>query len=211
MDHRGEKKKARFWRKRQLILALAVTTLLAVMVGTLAWLNFQRGLQTITRIEMPLLWLKDSEGYDTTTINLGNLDVSSNGRKDIVFAVMATTNTNYILQLAHTTNIPLSYSIYPAMKNSDDTFIQVGNAPLAGEYLENTHTKTYGEYSNVQVNAKPKYWQTSDTYPIDRNALHYYILRVNWSEAINNKESDMIYLTVTNAIDAVTESTGGGT
>lgn len=65
---------------------------------------------------------------------------------------------------------------------------------------------------NVQINAYPLYWQTSDSIEVYRNAKNnetlmddiktngfndYYILRISWSDDINltDKETDIIYIT----------------
>lgn len=197
--------------KLQIILALLATVLLVVVFGTLAWMNNQRTLQTITKMQMPVLWIKDKEDHDAVSIDLGNLDISNDGYKEIVFAVTATTKTRYTLQLAHTKNIPLNYSIYSATKKSDDTFEKVNEGLITGSLLnrESTKTETYGEYANVQVNSNPQYWQSNSSYDIEKDSYHYYVLRVDWSQAINNKETDVIYLTVSTQLSASGVSEGG--
>ena len=57
------------------------------------------------------------------------------------------------------------------------------------------HPITYNEYSNVQMYAEPVYWQSDDVERVD--TIDYYILKVTWTGSLpNNKETDMIYLTV---------------
>ena len=99
------------------------------------------------------------------------------------------------------------------VSDSDDTFYydKAGNTPVGGKYLNrdgteilanNTlHEKSYDSYGNVQKNAEALYWQ-SDTLPVKDGGqpfCDYYIIRVKWdkNETVkNNKETDMVYLTV---------------
>lgn len=207
-------RKTPFWQKKQLMLAVVVTALLVVVVRSLSWLNVQRTLQTVTRMQMPVLYIKDHNEGDTQALSIGNLDVSVEGHKDIVFAVTASRKTQYNLQLAYTTNIPLIYTIYKATKTENDFVIQTDtnsqDIQLSLSKLTwNTHSETYGEYNYVQVNAEPKYWQTADAVSINRDEVQFYILRLNWYKAINNKETDMIYITVSTKLSESGASTGG--
>lgn len=163
---------------------------------------------------MPVLYIKDHNEGDTQALSIGNLDVSVEGHKDIVFAVTASRKTQYNLQLAYTTNIPLIYTIYKATKTENDFVIQTDtnsqDIQLSLSKLTwNTHSETYGEYNYVQVNAEPKYWQTADAVSINRDEVQFYILRLNWYKAINNKETDMIYITVSTKLSESGASTGG--
>lgn len=207
-------RKTPFWQKKQLMLAVVVTALLVVVVRSLSWLNVQRTLQTVTRMQMPVLYIKDHNEGDTQALSIGNLDVSVEGHKDIVFAVTASRKTQYNLQLAYTTNIPLIYTIYKATKTENDFVIQTDtnsqDIQLSLSKLTwNTHSETYGEYNYVQVNAEPKYWQTADAVSINRDEVQFYILRLNWNQAINNKETDMIYITVSTKLSESGAGTGG--
>lgn len=218
MEQNDEKKGGlTLWQKRQLALALAGTALLALIVSSLAWLNFNRTLQTITRMQMPILWLKEEDGEtNMTAIDLGNLNFENpgsngEGQKDIRFAVLATAKTSYILQLAYTTNLPLTYTIFHTDKNGNIE----GDNVLSTDVLRDTYTFAYGDYSadKVQDNAVPTYRQTVNPEPIVRNDLDYYVLRVQWTrnESITTKESEMIYLTVATANEEITPTTAAAT
>lgn len=209
-------RKTPFWQKKQLMLAVVVTAMLVVVVRSLSWLNVQRTLQTVTRMQMPVLYIKDHNEEDTQALSIGNLDVSKQGNKDIVFAVTASRKTQYNMQLAYTTNIPLTYTIYKAEKNENEFVIQkdTNNQDIQlslSDLTWNTHSETYGEYSKekVQFNAEPKYWQTADAVSINRDDVQFYILRLNWHRAINNKETDMIYITVSTKLSESGAGTGG--
>ena len=192
-------------RKLLLSLISALAVILILTMLSLAWLNNKRTLQTVTTMQMPVLFIKDKNDVET------HLDVSQAGFKDIAFAVTASRKTDFNIQLAHTTNIPITYKIYPAQKN--DEGIVAEQTELAGNYLEwNTHTETYGNYNAeyVQFNAEPKYWQASDAQSINESyGMKYYVLRISWNQAINNKETEMIYITVSTKIADVNSSTGG--
>ena len=208
MDQNEEKKRGiPLSKKQQLALALAGTALLALIASTLAWLNFNRTLQTITRMQMPILWLKESDGVtNATEIDLGNLDFSKPGSKDIPFAVYATANTKYILQLAHTTNLPLTYSLY-SKEGKTPKQLDFSSKPVKTAY-------SYGQYSEVQEKAYPAYQQTDNAIEIGRNEVHYFVLEVKWTDTnVSAKETDMIYLTVATALEEITPTTqtaGGG-
>lgn len=208
MDQNEEKKRGiPLSKKQQLALALAGTALLALIASTLAWLNFNRTLQTITRMQMPILWLREGNGEtNATEIELGNLDFSKAGSKEIPFAVYATAKTKYILQLAYTTNLPLTYSLY--RKNGETlTGLDFSSKSVDTAY-------SYGNYGNVQAQAYPVYQQTDQPTEIGRNDVHYFVLKVEWKDTnVSAKETDMVYLTVATALEEIaptTQTTGGG-
>ena len=209
MDQNEEKKRGiPLSKQQQLALALAGTALLALIASTLAWLNFNRTLQTITRMQMPILWLKESDGVtNATEIDLGNLDFSKPGSKDIPFAVYATANTKYILQLAYTQNLPLTYSLH---SGKDENLTQLGFSQKKS--VDKAYS--YGQYSKVQEKAYPAYQQTDNAIEIGRNEVHYFVLEVKWTNInVSAKETDMVYLTVATALEEIaptTQRTGGG-
>lgn len=233
MEPEKKEEKSRRWQKRQLVLALVMAAVVAAIMGTLAWLNYQRGLFTVTRMQMPILYLKDENGSDTSQLALGTLDIGSEEATRCVFGVYATAHTEYMLQLSHTTNLPLNYKIYRASQSIFDGFTgQVGkfyyqeSDLVAGANLSvtDTHKITFGDSypsDKVQYNAEPVYWQASNARDIKRGELQYYVLEVNWdADALTEevkrniyKETEMIYVTVATslgAIDETTETTGGG-
>ena len=208
MDQNEEKKRGiPLSKKQQLALALAGTALLALIASTLAWLNFNRTLQTITRMQMPILWLREGGGKtNATEIELGNLDFSKAGSKEIPFAVYATAKTKYILQLAHTTNLPLTYSLY---SKEGETLTKLA---FSSKSVETAYS--YGNYSSLQDNTRPEYQQTDRPIEIGRNDVHFFVLKVEWTNTnVSAKETDMIYLTVATALEEIaptTQTTGGG-
>lgn len=205
--------------QRLLLLALVAAAVLAAAVGSLAWLRYTRSLQTYTKVQVPVLTIV---GKDPTSmiIDLGDIDVKNDTPpKRYEFGVQTSMDTQYWLQLAHTTNIGLRFSIYKA----DSNFTQ--GTKLDGKYLnpesETTppladatgtyHDKTYGEYKKVQENAEPLYWQSYQM-DIKRTTPQYFILEVSWDNSIkNNKETDMVYLTAGISGGILVSSQNGGT
>ncbi|MDO5807880.1 MAG: hypothetical protein Q4P26_05735 [Lachnospiraceae bacterium] len=208
-------------RKRRAIWAVASAALVLLAVPVLAWLYMQRSMETITEIKKPeILSIKAGDMQDIEQLELGTIDVSGDQRsKDVVFCVYsAEAGKRYYLQLAHTTNIGFTYSIYKSSPPAEDgniTYLgkqyQKGES-LPGGYLNLAedqkhatnayHDTTYKTYNHVQQAAEPLYWKSNakETLPSTQDAngefyVNYYILHISWGETVqNNKETDMIYL-----------------
>lgn len=158
-------------------------------------------------------------------IDMGGIDVEDeSGKKGFVFCVYSDESVeSYKLQLAHTTNIDFVYTIYSVDEHTSDpggdrveyvnesgnsVYYTKKGAALQGSYLnlngkiadKSLHEKSYGNYNKVQKNAEPLYWQTDSVIQPTNNNLSgfvdYYILEISWNDdVINNKETDMVYLT----------------
>ena len=213
-----EKKRSLFWKNPSfLVIVLALSILLTAAVGTLAWLKYIRSQQTVTLVHVSDYYLVGPDGSNTTALNLGSIDVSKSGSKLYAFGVKST-QPKYRIQLGYTTNIPFSYSIHPA--STTPTENRTTPHQEAGKTLyynrsecvkpdENIngiqkHDFSYkagdvsvideNTYDLVQAHAEPIYWQSKD---INRsNDIDYFVLEITWpSRLVNNKETDMIYLT----------------
>ena len=220
-EHRKQKKDWKQERqKRRAICAVASAALVLLAVTVLAWLYIQRSMETITEIKKPeILSIKAGDMQDIEKLELGTIDVSGDQKtKDVVFCVYsAEQGKSYYLQLAHTTNIGFTYSIYKSSsptQGGDITYLgkqykkgdllQGGYLNLAEDQKHATkdyHNITYGKYDNVQQAAEPLYWKSDEreTLPGKANAnalyVNYYILHISWDETVqNNKETDMVYL-----------------
>lgn len=187
-------------RSLLLIAVLAVAIMLTLAAGTLAWLRYDRSLQTATMIQVPTLSIRGSTD-DAIPIDLGEIDVSGAGSKAVIFRVVSNPSTRYLVQLAHTTNIPLTYTIYPASTDGTGSSVTEHGVTcyystvLSGAYLGTQHEATYGAYKEVQNNAEPLYWQ-SEVQTSNAEGNDFYVLVVSWSGGLqNDKETDMIYLT----------------
>lgn len=172
------------------------------------------------------LYITAGNKESVANLGMADIDVENGSYKDFVFGIGGADVQQYQIQLAHTTNIPFEYEIYRAKSvqeadKDDDTVVYVSNEvnktfyynidgdKISGNYLNqngseilanNTlHEKSYDSYGNVQKNAKALYWQSVDLSVTDTEDpfCDYFIIRVKWNDKVqNNKETDMVYLTV---------------
>ena len=173
--------------KLLLSVALASIALFAAVAATTAWLTADRSLTTLTKIDFVTLTL-EGRTEDSVPVNLGALTIGE--AKEMPFRIVTKKNANYILQLAHTTNLPLTYEIYTASEWAvKKDLIKKPDAPE-----KQYHEETYGTYTNVQTNAQPLYWLAKRTANAT-TGIDYYVLVVNWSNTnVTNKDTEMIYI-----------------
>lgn len=212
-------------QKRQAILAAVLTVLLLISIPVFAWLYYQRNMETVAMIKVPMaLRIGEGDRNAIEALDLSKIDVTDeNKHKDVVFCVYGKQSLKYNIQLAHTSNIGFTYTIYPATKDNSGNVIvkdQEGNEysintgyPLAGGYFNqdknskiansDKHAVTYPDYDSgyVQKNAEPLYWKTTTEQYLSQLShgwyVDYYVLRVSWADSPNirnDKETDMIYL-----------------
>ena len=184
---------------------LVTASALAAVMGTAAWLTSQRSLSTLTKIDFVTLTL-EGRTEDSVPVNLGALTIGE--AKEMPFRIVTKKNANYILQLAHTTNLPLTYEIYTASEWAVKKDLIKEPDALEKQY----HKETYGTYTNVQINAEPLYWQAERT-ANPKNGIDYYVLVVNWksgttAESVINKDTEMVYLSAS-LLTTNTGTTGG--
>lgn len=191
MDQMNSDQRLLQWQKRQLVLALIATCLLAVVLATLAWLNYSRSLQTVTEVHVPSLWIDDVRGVNA--MNLGEIDVmdvketTAEGKpcRRYAFAVCSNNSEPYYLQLAYTTNIGFDYTIYAATESdtlpggsyvevvaSEKSYYYSYGEALAANKTQ-AHDLTYRTvtedqdyiYSQdyVQPAAEPVYWRSAQS------------------------------------------------
>lgn len=191
--------------KLLLSVALASIALFAAVAGTTAWLAADRSLTTLTKIDFVTLTL-EGKTTDSEPVNLGTLEVGKT--KEMPFRIVTKKNAQYQLQLAHTTNLPLTYEIYTASEWAvKKDLIKEPDAPE-----KQYHEETYGTYTNVQKNAEPLYWLAKRTANAT-TGIDYYVLVVNWksgttAESVINKDTEMVYLSAS-LLTTNTGTTGG--
>ena len=228
-------------RKSKIIYIVLLLCLLGVAAGlTYAWFRQSYSLSTVAKIKASIrLDLAAGNGEDASRFQIGTVDTTGDGvtHKDYVIAVKKDKPTNYILQIGHTTNIPFTYKLYKAKEDNSGTVIYVGadnithkykksDTEINGEYwnkisgdkiLANStgtyHEQTYESYSNIQENAEPLYWQSTDTLGSGTDSVDYYILTVSrkkrgseqtksdddkykYIDDIEDKETDIVYISV---------------
>lgn len=180
-----------------ILLALTMTgiVLLSIAVGTIAWLRYSRSLQAMTKIHYTSINLEESTSGGFP-VQLGEVDVRQVGSKQIPFAVRSKADTQYLLQLGYTKNLPLTYNIYHV--NEWNGSIE-GASPIEGSVKTVEKNKTYADNDDVHQAAVPEYWQSTPGKCICGEAgLDYYVLKVSWEAHptdVIDKETEMIYLT----------------
>ena len=221
-------KKLRTKDKVMAFVALVMTMAVLVAIPTMAWFAHQKKMATMAKINSPAkLSLKSGAQEDMIQFKMSGIDTTKGNSKDFVFCVEGDDISKYNIQLAHTTNINFSYTMYKATPSSDDTGVvyESENGPvyytmqdaLSGAYI-NDSTKgsrtigndqyeepSYDAGNSRQDFAEPLYWQSSqidaddtdyDDNPAEKSFRNYYILRVSWGiDVVNDKETDLIYLT----------------
>lgn len=184
---------------------LVTASALAAVMGTAAWLTSQRSLSTLTKIDFVTLTL-EGQTEDSVPVNLGALTIGE--AKEMPFRIVTKKNAQYQLQLAHTTNLPLTYEIYTASEWAvKKDLIKKPDAPE-----KQYHEETYGTYTNVQKNAEPLYWLAECTANAT-TGIDYYVLVVNWksgttAKSVINKDTEMVYLSAS-LLTTNTGTTGG--
>ena len=184
---------------------LVTASALAAVMGTAAWLTSQRSLSTLTKIDFVTLTL-EGRTEDSVPVNLGALTIGE--AKEMPFRIVTKKNANYILQLAHTTNLPLTYEIYTASEWAQKTTrIKEANAQEL-QYPD----QTYNTGDQVQTNAQPLYWLAKRTANAT-TGIDYYVLVVNWksgttAKSVINKDTEMVYLSAS-LLTTNTGTTGG--
>ena len=226
-------------RKSKIIYIVLLLCLLGVAAGlTYAWFRQSYSLSTVAKIKASIrLDLAAGNGEDASRFQIGTVDTTGDGvtHKDYVIAVKKDKPTDYILQIGHTTNIPFTYKLYKAGSGTEndnnvvyvgekETFYYKKGTVVSGEYLnkisddkilanDKYHSQTYESYSNIQENAEPLYWQSTDTLGGGTDLIDYYILTVSWKKRgseqtksdddkykyiddIEDKETDIVYISV---------------
>ena len=228
-----EDRKTKRRKKRLMKAAVTLTAILTVTMVVTAWFSNQRQLDTITQINAPTTLVIGAGNKEASSyIDLGEIDVTKvdentkQGKSDYVFCVYSESVLgSYKLQLAHTTNIPFTYTIYKATDNTsaengtvtyhstneNKDYYYLKDTEVKGEYKnlktdeepqianDTYHKKTYENYDKVQKNAEPLYWQTTNAITptsAGNGFTDYYILELTWVGNLqNDKETDMVYIT----------------
>ena len=154
-------------QKIQFIMASLLTLFLLIGIPTYAWFALSSKVETLTKIKAPTtLDIKAGHAYSVQYIDLSDIDVTKNlndgvGHKDYIFAVKAGNSSAYDIQLAHTTNIPFTYTLYRAKELGDSTTLDsepsgnVATFEYRGEDAQTTTTYYYGYASNTAATLTP--------------------------------------------------------
>lgn len=112
-------------KKIQLIIAVLLTVAILIAAPTLAWFAHQRQIATMAKINSPAkLTIKSGHDEDIIQFKMNGINVGSDnsaGSDYFVFCVEGEDIATYNLQIAHTTNIPFTYTLYKAHENASGT------------------------------------------------------------------------------------------
>ena len=143
----------------------------------------------MAKVDSPAkLSLKAGAREDIINFKMAGIDVTKGNSKDFVFCVEGEDISFYNIQLAHTTNINFTYTIYQAKEaetgveyvrasDSNPVYYQKAGKPLSGDFVNDTYDEKSGRnvgntqyedqsYKNGtnpdqrQKFAEPLYWQT---------------------------------------------------
>ena len=155
-------KKLRTGDKIMIISALVMSLVVIIAVPTFAWFSYQKKMATMAKINSPAkLSLRSGAGEDIIQFKMSGIDTESGHYKDFVFCVEGEDISQYSIQIAHTTNINFSYSIYQANPDAnydpdtdtggvlyvtvdrDDVYYIPADSALTGNYINKKNDATY--------------------------------------------------------------------
>lgn len=206
IDAEGERgMKNKKLKQRVLVSVLIVLLILGIIGASFAWLFYWNRLNTISVLQIPskisISGANRSE-MQKISLEMTSDDTQVDGRVTIrrVFCIEST--DDFLLEVAHTTNIPnMEIEIFPVSNiNSDKTsgsvqgidaeagsvfYYDPDGEALAGTYLnksgniaiqkgnrDSLNGQTYVNSDIVQQNAEPLYWLTTDVEIHDREGYH---------------------------------------
>lgn len=182
--------------KLLLTVALASIALVAAVAATTAWLTSNRSLTTLTKIDFVTLTL-EGQANDSVPVDLGTLEIGET--KEMPFRIVTKKNAEYVLQLAHTTNLRLNYEIYAAAEWYEGNVSRGSIVKTADAEGTKYHDETYNSVEAVQEYAEPLYWISDTRTSNAGTGIDYYVLVVSWkkgttAESVINKDTEMVYL-----------------
>lgn len=147
--------------KIQLIAAGVLTLAFLIVIPTYAWFSNRRQVATMAKINSPAkLSIKSGNVDDIIQFELADIDVgngSTAGSKDFVFCVEGEDVSRYNIQIAHTTNINFTYTLYRAHSDSNglvvykDADLNVHRYSKAAKFVDSDNPNAYGGYINAVV------------------------------------------------------------
>ena len=192
-------KRKQYTKKKFLICVLALVATISILGISFAWLLKWHRLNTVSVLQIPskisISGANRSE-MQKISLELTSDDTQIGNRVTIrrVFCVEST--DDYLLEVAHTTNIKnMEILIYPVSNQNSlpdkesgsvqGTDIEAGRVfyydpdvdPLDGSYINKTnniadstlHDQTYAARDKVQQNAEPLYWLTEKAEAHDKD------------------------------------------
>lgn len=133
----------------QLAVSVVVLSVALMVIPTFSWLYYQRNLEARSRVNRPnALAIGAGDARAISELELSDIDTTDGDYKDIVFCVYSAYQNGYQLQLAHTTNIGFTYTIYPAQKGTSSSAENIQVEYLGKDYFFSKDTVLPGNYLN---------------------------------------------------------------
>ena len=111
-------------QKIEFVLAMALTIAIVIGVPVYAWFVSSVRMEVLTKVKAPVtLDIKAGHKEDIEYLVLGEVDIEYIDKQDSPKRYVFCVNTGrvgaqYVIQLAHTTNIPFTYTLYKATEES---------------------------------------------------------------------------------------------
>ncbi|HAV89809.1 hypothetical protein SAMN02745111_01960 [Eubacterium uniforme] len=149
--------------------ALVMTIVLIISTFTNAWLAHQKRMAILAKINSPAkLSLRSGAGEDIIQFKMAGIDTESGNYKDFVFCVEGEDISTYNIQIAHTTNINFTYTVYQATPdinydpandtggveyitaNRESVYYMPAGTPLSGAYINENSENFMISGNNVE-------------------------------------------------------------
>lgn len=125
-------------QKAECVIAAVLTAFLITAIPVHAWFTYSRQMDALTRIKAPTsldirAGNRDAiENLDLKDIDIEDIKKNGNPKRYVFCVRTGNPNVTYDIQLAHTTNIPFTYTLYRATEVEAGTSgIDVDYTPLA--------------------------------------------------------------------------------
>ena len=147
--------------KIKLVVSFLLTVAVLIAVPVLAWFSNQRRIATMAKINSPAKlsirsgFYEDIIHFQMSGINVG--DGTAAGSQSFVFCVEGEDIANYNIQIAHTTNINFTYTLFKAHSNSQGEVVYVDENGIEHRYSKaeifgaDPTKPAYGGYINGET------------------------------------------------------------
>ena len=169
--------------------------------------------ESVANLEMGNIDVESKTGYKDFVFGISGKYVSK-----YQIQLAHTTNipfTYKIYRASSVENAGANVVEYYSDSDKKSYYYKIDGDAIDGKYLnsdgseilatDSLHDKSYEQYGNVQKHAEALYWQSTkldvENKSTDSNDFNdfvdYFIIRVSWDDNVeNDKETDMVYLTV---------------
>ena len=192
-------------KKAQLVVSVVLTIAIFISIPVLAWLANKKQAATMAKVNSPAkLSIKSGKAEEIIQFEMAGIDVGNGteaGSEDFVFCVEGEDVSKYNLQIAHTTNINFTYTVYKAHTDDNGTVsyidkdLNVQHYAKAAKFVDTANEHAYGGYINAttvdgRVIANNNYNEKSYTSSND-NHIQYYAEPLYWQTKASILANDM--------------------